>query len=144
MPAVKSLDRISQKWARVSSVSQPEYEEGVRNPRADWAQMSTAAEANYERGVQQSIQRKSFGKGIAKAGTGKWQERTLAKGPTRWAEGINLSRQAYEQGFAPFREVISRTALPPRGPKGDPKNIQRVATLADALHAEKLSRQGGR
>jgi len=143
MPAVKSLDRISNKWARVAAVSQPEFEEGVRNPRADWAEQTRNAEGNYERGVQAAIQRKSFGKGVAKAGTAKWQERTLTKGPARWAEGIQQSRSAFETGFAPYREVIQRTQLPPRGPKGDPKNIQRVAVLADALHQEKLSRQGG-
>lgn len=143
MPPVKSLDRISDKWARVASVSQPEYEEGVRNPRSDWAEATRAAEANYERGVQQSIQRKAFGKGVANAGTAKWQERALTKGPSRWANGIQVSRQAYETGFQPYREVIQRTSLPARGPKGDPKNIQRVSVLAEALHAEKISRQGG-
>lgn len=143
MPTVKSLDRISAKWARVAAVSQTEYEDGVRNPRRDWAETARASEANYERGVQQSITRKSYGKGIGKAGTGKWQERTLKKGPQRWAEGINLSQSNFEAGFSPYREVIQRTALPQRGPKGDPKNIQRVAALADALHREKLARQGG-
>jgi hypothetical protein len=143
MPQVKSIDRISSKWARVASVSQGEYEEGVRNPRSDWAEQARLAEGNYERGVQQSIQRKAFGKGVAKAGTAKWQERTLTKGPSRWADGIQQSKNAYEQGFAPYREVIQRTTLPPRGPKGDPKNVQRVAVLAEALHSEKISRQGG-
>lgn len=143
MPAVKSLDRISSKWARVAAVSQQEFEDGVRNPRADWAETTRAAESNYERGVQTAIQRKSFGKGVAKAGTAKWQERTLSKGPNRWAEGIQKSRSAYESGFAPFREVIQRTTLPPRGPKGDPKNIQRVSAIAEALHAEKIARMGG-
>jgi len=143
MPAVKSLDRISNKWARVASVSQPEYEEGVRNPRKDWAEATRAAEGNYERGVQGAIQRKAFGKGVGRAGSQKWQNNTLQKGPSRWANGIQISTGNYESGFAPFREVIQRTQLPPRGPKGDPKNIQRVAVLADALHKEKLTRQGG-
>lgn len=143
MPAVKSLDRISQKWARVSAQSQTEYEDGVKNPRQDWAESTRAAEGNYERGIQASIQRKAFGKGVARAGTQKWQTMTLKKGPSRWANGIQVSTQAYESGFAPYREVITRTSLPPRGPKGDLKNIQRVSVLADALHKEKLSRQGG-
>jgi len=142
MPAVKSLDRISSKWARVSAVSQGEYEAGVRDPRKDWAEQTRAAEATYERGVQQSIQRKAFGKGVAKAGTQKWQERALTVGPQRWADGIQVSKSNYETGFAPYREVITRTQLPDRGPKGDPKNIQRVQILADALHKEKLNRQG--
>ena len=142
MPAVKALDRISSKWARVASVSQPEYEEGVRNPRSDWAEKTKAAEGNYDRGVQQAIQQKRFGKGVARAGTAKWQKNSIEKGVNRWAQGIQVSQAAYEAGFQPYREVIMRTTLPPRGPKGDPKNIQRVAVMADALHKERLSRQG--
>lgn len=105
--------------------------------------MTQAAESNYEQGVQKGIQGKRFGKGVAKAGTAKWQQNTLAKGPSRWAEGIGMSTQAYEDGFAPFRRVIEVTTLPPRGPKGDPRNIQRVQVMADALHKEKLKQAGG-
>jgi len=143
MPAVKSLDRISAKWARVAGTSQEDYILGIQNPRRDWQKATADAEAIWERGIAQAVQRKSFGKGVNKAGTAKWQERALTLGPARWTEGINASLAAYEKGFSPFREVIIRTNLPPRGPKGDPKNIQRVAILADALHKEKLSRQGG-
>lgn len=143
MPQVKSLDRISDKWARVAAVSQPEYVDGINNPRTDWAQATAAAESNYERGVQQAIQAKRFGKGVGKAGTAKWQERVSTVGPQRWAEGINNSRGNYESGFSPYREVIQRTQLPPRGPKGDPKNIARVAVIAEALHKKKITEKGG-
>lgn len=142
MPPVKSLDRISEKWARVAGVSQEEYIQGIKNPRTDWAKATSDSEANYDRGVQAAIQRKAFGKGVAKAGTAKWQERALVKGPARWAEGINVSRDAYEKAFAPYREVLMRTPLPPRGPRGDAKNYARVQIIGDALHKEKLSRQG--
>ena len=143
MPPVKNLKRISDKWARQAANSQEEYAEGVRNPRADWATQTRAAEGNYERGVQAAIQKKRFGRGVTKAGTPFWQERTLTKGPSRWAEGIQVSQDAYEKGFSPFRDVIEKTTLPDRGPKGDPKNIQRVAVLADALHKAKLAQTGG-
>jgi len=142
MPAVKSMDRITTKWARVAAVSQPEYEEGVRNPRKDWADETRKAEGNYDRGVQQAIQQKRFGKGVARAGTQKWQQNAIEKGVPRWAQGIQVSQANYEAGFQPYREVIMRTQLPPRGPKGDPKNIQRVSVMADALHKEKLARKG--
>ncbi len=138
MPPVKSLDKISEKWARVAAVSQPDYIDGIRNPRADWAQQTAAAAPNYNAGVQKAIQEKRFEKGVTSAGTNKWQERSLAVGPDRWLQGINLSKNAYENGFAPFRQVIERIVLPKRGAKGDPKNIQRVAILAEALHKEKL------
>lgn len=142
MPPVKSLDRISEKWARVVEVSQPDYEAGIQNPRKDWAEQALAAESNYAAGVQRSISEKRFGKGVRAAGTDKWRERALTVGPERWLQGVRVSRNNYETGFAPYREAIIRTTLPPRGPKGDPKNIQRVAAIAKALHDEKLKRGG--
>ena len=142
MANVKSMSRISDKWKRVASGASAEYEEGVRNPRADWATETKKAEATYEEGIRASIGRKSFGKGVSKAGTDKWQSNALAKGPGRFSQGVALAQDAYEEGFSPYREVISRTPLPPRGPKGDPKNLARVAVIAKALHDEKIKREG--
>lgn len=142
MANVKPLDRISAKWRRVAQVSQPEYEAGVANPRADWKNATLQAAPQYEAGVQAAIQQKRFQTGVESAGTAKWQENAMTKGPARWAEGINVSGNAFESGFAPYRAVIERTALPPRGPKGSPQNIQRVAAVANALHKEKLARGG--
>jgi len=140
MPPVKSLDQISEKWARVVGVSSVEYEHGIRNPGQDWATNTAAAEPAFASGIQKAIADKRFGSGVRNAGTAKWQERTIAVGIGRWIEGVNLSRPAYEAGFAPYREVIINTDLPPRGAKGDPKNITRVAVLAKALHDKKVQR----
>ena len=137
MPPVKSLARSSEKWARQSQTAQPEYVAGVQNPRQDWADAAAGAAQNYERGVTQAIQEGRFASGVRAAGNQKWQSQTLAKGPTRWSEGIRLSTDQYERGFAPFRQVIENTTLPPRGPKGDPANIERVRVLAEALHNAK-------
>lgn len=142
MPPVKSLDLISEKWARVVGISQAEYEEGIRNPGADWATEAERAEPAYASGVQKAITEKRFGAGVRAAGTAKWQNRALTVGVGRWLEGVNTSRPAYEVGFAPYRDVIINTNLPPRGAKGDPKNINRVAVLTKALHDKKM--QSGR
>lgn len=142
MPAIKPLDRISSKWARVSGLSQESYREGVENPTRDWASATAAAEDNYNKGVQAAIAAKRFGKGVRKAGTAKWQANAIAKGPDRWGQGIRLSENAYQEGFAPFRETILNTKLPERGPKGDPKNIERVRVMAEALHAKKIALAG--
>lgn len=141
MPPIKSLDRISEKWLRQSAVSEASYLEGVDNPTKDWEKETLAAESNFEAGIQKAIQAKTFGKGVKRAGTSKWQENARNKGPRRWTEGIALAEDAYAQGFAPYAEVIRNTTLPPRGPKGDPKNIARVAALAKALHDKKVQLQ---
>ena len=141
MPAIKSLTRIGNRWVDVASNSAGEYEEGVRNPRKSWAKETAAAEDNYNKGVQAAIQRKAFGKGVVKAGDQKWAEGAVNKGVLRWPEGIRIAKPAYEAGFAPYHSVIANTVLPPRGPKGDPKNINRVAVMAKALHDEKIRQQ---
>lgn len=143
MPAVKSLDKISAKWAEVSQRSQGAYEDGVRNPRGDWAKNTAAAANSYAAGVQAAVSSGRFAKGVAKAGNSKWQQNAIEKGPGRWAEGIRLSQSAYERGFAPYRTVLENLQLPSRGPVGDPANINRVKAVAEALHKERLRRTGG-
>ena len=142
MPPIKSLDRISAKWIRQSAVSEASYLEGVTNPTKDWEKETLGAESNFEAGIQKAITAKTFGKGVKRAGTDKWQRNAMSKGPGRWREGIALSENAYSEGFAPYAEVIRNLTLPARGPKGDPKNIARVAAIAKALHDKKVQLQG--
>jgi len=143
MPAVKSLDKISSKWAEVSQRSQGAYEDGVRNPRKDWEKNTVAAANSYAAGVQAAVSDGRFKKGVTKAGNAKWQQAAISKGPARWAEGIRLSQSAYERGFAPYRTVIENITLPPRGPVGDPANINRVKVISEALFKERIRRTGG-
>jgi len=133
------MDRIKRKYVSATQASLAEYEAGVQNPKKDWADETKKAEKNYEAGVQAAIQRKSFSKGVEASGTANWKAKTLAKGPGRWAQGVALSEDDYAKGFAKYHTIIANLTLPPRGPKGDPKNIQRVAVIADALHKAKIS-----
>ena len=142
MAAIKPLDKIGAKWATVAGRSGAEYEDGVRNPRTDWQRATAAANASWKQGVNQAVSEDRFAAGVARTPTSKWQDNAISKGVSRFQAGVQLAEQNYIEGFAPFAQVIAQTNLPPRGPKGDPKNIQRVAILADALHKAKLSRRG--
>jgi DNA-binding transcriptional MocR family regulator len=141
MAEIKSLSRAAAKWLRRAGSAGLEYEEGVKNPAKDWQTNTSQAEKAYEQGVQASIQRKSFGKGVKNAGTEKWQTNAIAKGVPRYTAGVALAEANYETGFAPYREVIAALNLPPRGPKGDPNNIRRVAMISEALHKKRLELQ---
>lgn len=96
-----------------------------------------AAEANHTAGVQKAITNKSFSKGVAATADDKWASKALSKGKDRFAAGAQDAVAEYDKGFAPYRQVIENTVLPPRGPKGDPKNYQRVITMGNALRAKK-------
>lgn len=138
MPPIKALDKISKKWVTVSSRSGDSYKEGVESTTKDWADATANAEDNYEAGVAAAIAQKRFSKGVRDAGTAKWKLNALAKGPSRFSEGVRLAENAYREGFLPYRDVILNTTLPDRLPKGDPGNIDRVRIMAAALHQKKL------
>lgn len=133
MAEIKSLANITRKWARVTPMRTEDYRLGIENPRRDWAEETEAANDRYKMGVDQAHGKGLFLKGVKAAGTSKWKNNALKKGPSRFAEGVMLAEDDYQKGFAPYRQVIEAIDLPPRFPKGDPRNIQRVAVIAKAL-----------
>jgi hypothetical protein len=140
MPAIRSITELAEKYKRVTPGRRTDYENGIAKPKADWASETQAAEGAYEQGVQEAISSKRFGKGVGDKGTAGWQADTKQKGPERWATGIGYGSPKYQQNFAPYADVIARTALPPKYGKGDPRNIDRVAAIANALRAAKVGK----
>jgi len=137
MAEIKDLAAIKEKWTRVTPQRTEDYTIGIKNPRRDWAGETAGAADNYKAGVDAAHSKGMFAKGVKKAGTAKWQAKALAKGPTRFAEGVYLAGGDYETGFAPYREAIARATLPPRFPKRDPRNLERVKGIVNAMIAEK-------
>lgn len=140
MAKIKSISDIAEKFTRVTPMRAEDYRKGIASPRVDWAAATAAAEANYKDGVTAAAARGAFGKGVRTAGTAKWQRKALEKGPSRFSEGVQLAGPDYEAGFKPYHDVLSAIVLPPKAPKGDPRNIQRVATVAAALRARKVGK----
>jgi hypothetical protein len=139
MAEIRDLSAIKEKWTRVTPQRTEDYKIGVTNPRRDWEKETAAAATIYKAGVDAAHAKGLFAKGVKKAGTAKWQKKALAKGPTRFAEGVYLAGDDYEAGFAPYREAIAAVDLGPRFPRRDPRNIDRVKKVVDALIAKKLS-----
>lgn len=136
-PKVPSITDVAAKFARRAQSAGPEYESGVRNPAVPWAAASTAANGSYEAGVQAGISRKAYTKGIANAGDGRWQRGAVEKGPARYAQGVQLAEGDYAQRMGPVLDLISRTDLPARGPRGSAQNLQRMTPIPQALAAMK-------
>ena len=134
MVKTKGVDRTVAKWKTKVAVAGPDYLDGVQNPKADWQTETSKAEGSYEQGVQRAIATKQFGKGVSKAGTAKWQKGATEKGPARWISGVGLAEDEYRSGMGEVIQVIEGTALPPRGPNGDPKNYDRTRILGTKLH----------
>lgn len=133
MAAIKPLDRTAAKWATVTPQRANEYREGVQSPRVDWADATRAAADNYATGVQAAVTENSFTKGVDRAGTSKWKRGATTKGVQRWGPGIQLAQADYQAGFAPYHEAIAALNLPPRFPRRDPRNLERVRAIAEAM-----------
>jgi hypothetical protein len=136
---IKSPDVIAKKYAARGAAAGADYAAGVQSPRTDWQEATTAAANTYAAGVQASIGNGSFAKGVAKAGSGKWQRKASGVGAQRFPTGVQAAQGDYSTGVAPYLDVLRNLTLPPRNPKGDPGNIQRVAVVAAALRAKKLA-----
>lgn len=138
MAEIKSLAQIRDKWTRVTPGRTEDYKLGIQNPKRDWAEEAKAAKDNWKAGIDAAAGKDMFARGIEKVGSKKWQERAIKKGPSRFAEGVYIAGNDYEKGFAPYREAIARVDLGPRFPRRDPRNLERVKRVVDAIVAEKV------
>jgi len=135
MANIRTIEQIAAKYSAVTPQRTADYEAGVRSPKADWATQTLAAEDSWQTGVQNAISEKRFGKGVRAAGTEKWQRGAVEKGSQRWGPGVQMAQPAYAQGFAPYRDAIERLTLSPRYARRDPRNLNRVKQVVDAMIA---------
>lgn len=138
MAEIKSLSSIRDKWTRVTPGRTEDYKLGIQNPRRDWADEAEAAKDNWKAGIDAAAGKDLYAKGIRAAGTAKWKDKALKKGPGRFSEGVYLAGPDYEKGFKPFHDAIAACDLGPRFPRRDPRNIDRVKRIVDALVKAKL------
>lgn len=129
------------RWARKAGQATVDYEAGVKDPRSDWAVSALAAESTYTAAVQESLSRKAWGAGVKKAGSGRWQEKSLQVGAGRYAPGVAAAQTDYELGVGPYQAAMERLQLPARGPKGSPQNLARVSAVMTAMRQLKVSQQ---
>lgn len=140
MAEIKDLSTISSKWGRVTPGRQEDYKLGIQNPRKDWGTQTAASDANYKAGVDAAQAKGLFKKGVEAAGTSKWKEKALLKGPARFAEGVFTATSDYQKGFQPYHDAIKSANIGPRFPRRDPRNLQRVAAIVNAITAVKVGK----
>lgn len=133
MAAIRPVDVIAAKWATVTPQRSGDFEAGVQNPKANWQQNTLASADAWKSGVTAAMQAGSYAKGVSRAGNAGWQEGAIQKGVPRWGQGVALAQEKYQAGFAPYVDAIRRTTLPPRFARRDPRNLERVKAIVDAL-----------
>lgn len=134
----KDIASIAAKFVQRAGAAASDYSAGVKSPSKDWATAAGAAEDAYKQGVTAAAARGAFGKGVAAAGTAKWQANAVNVGAGRYPQGVANANSAYQKGFGPHLQALQSITYPPRGPAGSPSNLQRVQIVADTLHRIKI------
>lgn len=143
MANIASMQAIAEKWGRVTPTRTPDYEAGVRSPRADWATNTANAEESWKQGVNAAATKGMFAKGVRFATSARWQRGAIEKGLARWGPGVTVAMPDYQRGFQPYRDAIEATTLPPRYPRRDPRNMARVEAIVKAMVQVKERMGGG-
>ncbi len=129
------IEQIAEKWARVTPTRAEDFEQGVRNPRRSWSTNTKAAAGAFVSGIQAAIAEKRFERGVDRTGDSGWQEPTISKGVQRWGPGVQLAQSKFAQRFAKFASALAAVNLPPRFARRDPRNLDRVKAVVDAMVA---------
>ena len=137
MAEIKSIAAIQEKWGRVTPQRTEDYTLGIKSPKRDWAKAAGDAKESHKAAMVEAASKDAYAKGVAKAGTAKWQAKATLKGPSRFAEGVTVGAPDYGAGFAPYADVIKATTVPPRFPRGDLRNLERVKVISQALRKKK-------
>jgi len=135
---VKDAGSVAKKWAARAGAAGGDYASGVAAPRVDWAQATSAAAPAWAQGTAQAASNGSFAKGVNAAGTDKWKRKASGVGAQRYTGGVTAAQPDYTAAITPVLQTIASVNLPPRAPKGDPSNLQRVAAITSALRKMKV------
>jgi len=135
---VKSSTEASGKFTSRAAAAAPDYQRGVQGAGEDWQRNTAASEENYNAAVTEAIGRHAFARGVTAAGGAKFAAKAADLGARRFPEGIRAAGPAFESGVAPYLQTIGGLTLPPRRPKGDPANFQRVQVIGEALRRRKV------
>ena len=130
-----------ERWVKRASIATEDYRAGVQEPRRAWKEATLAAKEAWRQGVQQAISQGRWERQVSATRNEDWEQKAATLGADRYAPGVQAAQEVYAARVSPYLQAIERLSLPPRGPKGDPRNLERVRLIAQTLHQMKT---GGR
>jgi hypothetical protein len=134
MADIKPLGEIASKYVRRASAAAEDYVGGVQRAGPQkWEAQAVAAQDNWAQGVQEAVARGAFAQGVQGQGP-RWLGKIQAFGRARYPQGVGAAEQDYSRGFQPYHSAIQGLTLPPRGPRGDERNFERVRVIGRTLN----------
>ena len=134
----KSAQSVVQKFIERAGAASGDYVKGAQETGKDQAARAIASKANYQQALTASFARGSFEKGLQKSGKSGWLDGVVKKGSMRFAEGVSVSGNKYATNSGKYDSARAASDSMPRGLKGSPSNLAKVAAVVTALRAAKV------
>lgn len=130
------------KWQRNAGLAGSSYLAGAQGTTKDQSAAAIAAKSNWQAGLTAAFSAGSFEKGLQRSGKQGWINGIQQKGEANYTQGVGAAASAskYSTNSGRFDAARGAAASSPRGPKGSPGNLQRVALVANAEHAAKVGK----
>lgn len=139
---VKDLAGSASRWASRAGGAAGEYSTEAQAAGERWASNTGASAQTYFQAVSSAGIQDRFRRGVQRAGASKYTRKIADVGQSRYSTGVQAAIDDWRAGFEPFASTIAGLTLPPRRPRGDPGNIERVRVIASALNARRLAALG--
>ena len=134
----KSASSVVQKFIERAGAASGDYVSGAQQTTKDQSARAIAAKAIYQQALTASFARDSYAKGLQKSGQAGWKKGVEEKGANRFAEGVAVSGSKYATNSGKYDSARAASDSMPRGLKGSPTNLAKVAAVVSALRATKV------
>lgn len=140
---VKDATVSAGKWRSRAGAAATDYQEGAIAAAQRWQQSTVASAQNFQQAISAAGMMERFRRGVQRAGAEKFSRKISSVGAGRFSPGVAAAESDYQSGVSPYLDTIRGLTLPPRRPRGDPTNIERVRSVTQALNARRLAMLAG-
>lgn len=137
--SVKPISEVVNNWANVTPGRSEVYSRNAQAASGTWLANFVAGIPNFQSAVVAAGVATRMANSARARGQTRYQTKIQAVGAARFGQGVTASREIYASAVQPYLNTISGLTLPPRRPRGDPSNLQRVQAIATALHNQRVT-----
>ena len=137
---MKTASQVSAKWGARASGASSDYVAGAQGTNKDQAALAKAAIPIMKTAINKAIDSGRVARGLDASGKGGWLNGITSKGGGRYSEGVSSAsaQSKYSTNSGRYDGARNAAAGLPRGEKGSTINLNRVATVVNALRKEKV------
>ncbi len=140
----RSVQDTVAKWHANAAAAQDRYTQGVANTQVDVMARAIAAAPVAAANFARSVSSGQYARAVTESGgTANWKN-MVQKKAGNYGTGIAAGTDKFQRAMGKLLPAIEQitNSLPPRQPGNVGANLQRVAALANALHAQKGAFKG--